>query len=316
MTTVDAPAAAAGTVQRAGERAAVADRRPPRARAGRWARRLGWRHLVALVAVAFAMFPIVWVISASVNPTGSLTSQRLVPDSPTLENYRRLFDGSIPYRQWFVNSMVIAGGSAIGITALSASAAYAFSRMRFRGRRSGILTILLVQMFPQLLAFVAIFVIMTNIKDVFPGIGLGSRAGLVLVYLGGAMGVNTWLMKGFFDTIPIELDESAKVDGATHTQVFVKIILPLVAPILAVVALLSFILLLNDFILASAVLGQGDPENFTLSVGLFRFLSDRFNARWGLFSAGALLAGIPVVVLFQFLQRYIVSGLTQGAVKG
>jgi arabinogalactan oligomer/maltooligosaccharide transport system permease protein len=171
-------------------------------------------------------------------------------------------------------------------------------------------------MFPQLLAFVAIFVIMSNIKDVFPGIGLGSRAGLVLVYLGGAMGVNTWLMKGFFDTIPIELDESAKVDGATHTQVFVKIILPLVAPILAVVALLSFILLLNDFILASAVLGQGDPENFTLSVGLFRFLSDRFNARWGLFSAGALLAGLPVVVLFQFLQRYIVSGLTQGAVKG
>ncbi|HEX9993930.1 MAG TPA: sugar ABC transporter permease [Acidimicrobiales bacterium] len=314
MTTVDAPAAAAGRVQRAGERAAVA--RTARGGTGRWARRVGWRHLVALAAVAFALFPIVWIVSASVNPTGSLTSQRLVPDHPTLDNYRRLFDGSIPYGKWFVNSMVIAGGSAVGITVLSASAAYAFSRMRFRGRRGGILTILLVQMFPQLLAFVAIFVIMTNIKDVFPSIGLGTRAGLMLVYLGGAMGVNTWLMKGFFDTIPIELDESAKVDGATHTQVFVKIILPLVAPILAVVGLLSFILLLNDFILASAVLGQGDPDNFTLSVGLFRFLSDRFNARWGLFAAGALLAGVPVVVLFQFLQRYIVSGLTQGAVKG
>jgi arabinogalactan oligomer/maltooligosaccharide transport system permease protein len=171
-------------------------------------------------------------------------------------------------------------------------------------------------MFPQTLAFVAIFLIMVQIGNVFPGIGLGSRAGLLLVYMGGALGVNTWLMKGFFDTIPTDLDESARVDGASHNQIFVLIILPLVAPILVVVFLLSFIFLVNDFILASAVLGQGSPEDFTLSVGLFRFLSDQFNARWGLFAAGALLAGLPVLIMFQFLQRYIVSGLTQGAVKG
>jgi arabinogalactan oligomer/maltooligosaccharide transport system permease protein len=147
-------------------------------------------------------------------------------------------------------------------------------------------------------------------------VGLGTGAGLALVYLGGALGVNTWLMKGFFDTIPRDLDESAQVDGASHNQVFFRIILPLVAPILAVVFLLSFIFLLNDFVLASAVLGQGDPEGFTLSVGLFRYLSDQFNQRWGPFAAGALMAGVPVVILFLFLQKYIVSGLTQGAVKG
>jgi arabinogalactan oligomer/maltooligosaccharide transport system permease protein len=130
------------------------------------------------------------------------------------------------------------------------------------------------------------------------------------------MGVNTWLMKGFFDTIPRSLDESAKVDGATHAQVFFLIILPLTAPILAVIFLLGFIFLLNDFVLASAVLGQGDEQGFTLAIGLSRYLQDQFALRWGPFAAGAIMAGVPVIVLWLFLQRYIVSGLTQGAVKG
>jgi arabinogalactan oligomer/maltooligosaccharide transport system permease protein len=171
-------------------------------------------------------------------------------------------------------------------------------------------------MFPQALAFVAIFLIMIQFGNWWPSIGLGTRVGLLLVYMGGAMGVNTWLMKGFFDTIPTDLDESARVDGASHNQIYFRIILPLVTPILAVVFLLSFIFLINDFILADAVLGQGSPDNFTLSIGLYRFLSDSFESRWGLFAAGAMMTGIPVLVLFLFLQKYIVSGLTQGAVKG
>jgi arabinogalactan oligomer/maltooligosaccharide transport system permease protein len=289
------------------------ERRTP----ARWFRDLGWRHLVGLAAIVFAVFPLVWIISASLNPTGTLTSQRLIPSGATLENYRKLLSGDeAPYRSWFTNSMVISGTAAVANTFLSALAAYAFSRMRFKGRRTGLLTVLLVQMFPQVLAFIAIFLMMVTIKGSFPAVGLGTRAGLVLVYLGGAMGVNTWLMKGFFDTIPKELDESARMDGATHFQIFRLIILPLVTPILAVLWLLSFIFLLNDFVLASAVLGQGDPENFTLSVGLFAFIGERFNARWGMFAAGAVMAGLPVVVAFQFLQRFIVSGLTQGAVKG
>ncbi|HKX74233.1 MAG TPA: sugar ABC transporter permease [Acidimicrobiia bacterium] len=282
----------------------------------RWVRGTGWRHVVAWLALAFAVFPVLWILSASVNPIGTLVSQRLVPSSISFDNYRELLAGDVPYLSWFRNTVVIAGVASLGNTMLSAFAAYAFSRMRFRGRRTGLLAVLLVQMFPQTLAFVAIFLIMANIGDVFPAIGLGSQLGLILVYLGGAMGVNTWLMKGFFDTIPVDLDESARIDGCTHNQVFFRIIFPLVAPILAVVFLLSFIFLINDFVLASAVLGQGSPDKFTLAVGLYRYLSDQFNLRWGPFAAGAIIAGVPVILLFQFLQRFIVSGLTQGAVKG
>jgi arabinogalactan oligomer/maltooligosaccharide transport system permease protein len=231
-------------------------------------------------------------------------------------NYRELLFEDVPFGRWYLNTMLIAVGAALANTFLSALAAFAFSRMRFRGRRGGLLTVLLIQMFPQLLAFVAIFLMMDSIKDFFPAVGLGTAWGLLLVYLGGAMGVNTWLMKGFFDTIPHELDESAKVDGATHAQVFFRIILPLAAPILAVIFLLSFIFLLNDFVLASAVLGQGDQDSFTLAVGLSRFLQDSFTERWGPFAAGAVLGGVPVIILFLFLQRFIVSGFTQGSVKG
>ena len=297
---------------------------------GRWFRDLGWRHLVAIAAVLFAIFPVVWIISASVNPTGSLVTQTLIPDGATLDNFRELLDRdfvpegaiaaegeiNVPYTSWFRNTMIIAGTAAIGQTFLSALAAYAFSRMRFRGRRVGLLTVLLVQMFPQLLAFTAIFVLVTDIKDVFPAIGLGTQAGLILVYLGGALGVNTWLMKGFFDTIPRDLDEAAKVDGASPNQIFFLVILPLAAPILAVIALLSFIFTINDFVIAAAVLGQGSEDGFTLAIGLYRFVNAGFEKNWGAFAAGALMAGIPVVVLFQLLQRFIVSGLTQGGVKG
>ncbi|MDF1595003.1 MAG: sugar ABC transporter permease [Acidimicrobiia bacterium] len=281
----------------------------------RWFRNTGWRHLVAWLALVFALFPVIWIISASFNPLGSLQSQTLIPSNVTLDNYRELFEET-DYAYWYRNTMLIAGGAAALQVLLAAFAAYAFSRMRFRGRRTGLLTVLLIQMFPQLLAFVAIFLMMVQIKGVFPAVGLGTKIGLLLIYLGGAMGVNVWLMKGFFDTVPVDLDESAKVDGATHSQIFFRIILPLVAPILAVIFLLSFIMLLNDFVLADAVLGQGSSKNYTMAVGLYRFLTDQFNQRWGPFAAGALLLGLPVIVLFLFLQRFIVSGLTQGSVKG
>jgi arabinogalactan oligomer/maltooligosaccharide transport system permease protein len=149
---------------------------------------------------------------------------------------------------------------------------------------------------------------------VFPPIGLDTLSGLILVYLGGAMGVNAWLIKGFFDTIPIEIDESAKVDGATHGQVFWGIILPLAVPVLAVVGLLSFIGTINEFIIASALIQT--PETKTLAVGLQGFIANQYSENWGPFAAGALLAAIPVVILFLFLQKFIVGGLTAGSVKG
>lgn len=288
--------------------------RSGRSNRARWWREIGWRHIVGVLAVAFALFPVLWVASASINPTGTLAGQRAIPDAPTLGNYRSLLGGT-DFPQWFWNSMVVSFSAAIGTVFLCALAAYAFSRMRFRGRRTGLLTLLLVQMFPQLLAFVAIFLMMVRIGAITPAIGLGSRAGLILIYLGGALGVNAWLMKGFFDTIPTELDESARVDGATHAQIFFRIIIPLVAPVLAVVGLLAFVFIINDFVIATTVLSANE-DNWTMSVGLFRFINDRYGSRWGPFSAGAIIGSIPTVLLFGFLQRYIVSGLTQGAVKG
>ncbi|MEO2108931.1 MAG: sugar ABC transporter permease [Actinomycetota bacterium] len=279
----------------------------------RWFRDLGWRHLVGLLAVAFALFPVVWVVSASVNPTSTLSGQQLVPDNPTLDNFRRLFETG--FWTWFRNSMVVAGVGAFGTVLLAALAAYAFSRLRFTGRRAGLLSLVLVQMFPQLLAFVAIYLMMIRIGDVAPSIGTGTISGLILVYLGGAMGVNTWLIKGFFATIPHDLDESARVDGATHWQIYSRIIMPLAAPILAVVGLLAFVTILNDFVIANAVLSNNE-DSWTLSIGLFRFVADRYGARWGPFAAGAVIGSVPTVLLFLYLQKYIVSGLTQGSVKG
>ncbi|MTV25942.1 sugar ABC transporter permease [Nitriliruptoraceae bacterium ZYF776] len=298
----------------------VATAQPTRVRAvghgpsGRWWRDLGWRYVVAVLGVLFALFPVYFVVTASLSPSSTLQGADLVPTAPTLANYERLLD-TTPFFTWLGNSLRIAGGAALVNMVLSAMAAYAFSRLRFAGRRVGLLAILLIQMFPQLLAQVAIFLFMVEVRDVFPGLGFGTQTGLFLVYLGGALGSNTWLMKGFFDTIPVELDESARVDGATHAQTFVRIILPLSAPILVVAGLLSFIFLFNEFILAFVLLGQ-DPGNQTLATGLYRFIDQNYGQQWGPFAAGALMGAVPTVVLFLFLQRWVVSGLTSGAVKG
>jgi arabinogalactan oligomer / maltooligosaccharide transport system permease protein len=280
----------------------------------RWFRAYGWRHLVGLLGAAFALFPVVWIFSASINPVGTLSSQQLVPANASFANYDRLLTGTVPFLRWLWNTLYIAGAAAIMTVFLCALGAYAFSRLRFSGRRVGLLTLLLVQMFPQLLAVVALFLLMLNIRDVYPAIGYGTREGLILIYLGGALGVNTWLMKGFFDTVPKDLDESAKVDGATHAQTFFRVILPLVTPVLAVVGLISFVFTVNEYLVASVIL-VGE-QNYTLSVGLATFLGERFDARWGPFAAGAMMGGLPVVALWMFLQRYVVEGLTSGAVKG
>jgi arabinogalactan oligomer / maltooligosaccharide transport system permease protein len=279
----------------------------------RWWRYVGWRYIVGFAGILFALMPAYFVVLAALSPTSTLQGSQLVPREITFDNFTAL-NGTF-FWTWLRNSLLVAGGAAIVNMFLSAMAAYAFSRLRFTGRRVGLLTILLVQMFPQLLANVAIFLMMVNIGQYFPTIGFGTLLGLFLVYLGGALGANTWLMKGFFDTIPSELDESAKVDGATHGQIFVMIILPLALPILVVAGLLSFITLFNEFVLASVLLGQADA-NQTLATGLTRFIGDAFAQRWGPFAAGALIGSIPTLVLFLFLQRYIVSGLTAGAAKG
>lgn len=279
----------------------------------RWFAQVGWRHLVGVLAVVFSLFPILFVISAALNPLGTLSSTQLLPTGASLENFTNLFDRTA-FGHWFLNSLLLAGVASFASILLSALAAYAFSRMRFAGRRVGLLMLLLIQMFPQFLAIVAIFLIFTTITDLYPVIGFNTPWGLFLLYMGGALGANTWLMKGFFDTLPKELDESATMDGASHVQVFFRIMLPLVAPILAVTGLLAFIGSINEFIIANVFLTN--TESKTLAVGMYGLVAGERNNNFGMFAAGTLLTAIPTVLVFQLLQRYIVSGLTSGAVKG
>lgn len=278
----------------------------------RWLGDLGWRYVVVALALAFALFPAFWVLSAAFNPTGSIAAQRLIPDPVSTTNFEQLF--ATPFWRWFANSMIVAGVTAAGSTLLCALAAFVYSRMRFQGRRISLLALLLLQMLPQFLAIIALYLLMVSISRYFPQAGINTLAGLIMIYLGGALGLNTWLMKGFFDTVPKDLDEAAKIDGASHVQVFFRMILPLSAPILAVVTLLGFIVSINDFIVQSVLLT--DERQYTLAVGLARFIAEDYGARWGPFTAGALIAGVPIALLFLFLQRYLTSGLMQGAVKG
>jgi len=279
-----------------------------------WFRTTGWRHIVAIALCLFALTPLIYILSTSLNPQGTLTGSNRLFQQVGLDSYARLLaSDQYPFELWFKNSLVVGLTTAALSVLLGALAAYAFSRMRFRGRRTGLLSIVLVQMFPQLLAVVAIFLLLTQIGEIFPTIGLNTHAGLIMVYLGAALGVNTYLMYGFFNSVPTEIDEAAKIDGASHARIFFTIILRLAAPILAVVALLSFIATLNDFVIASVVLV--DREQQTLAVGLYRMVSNPNYADWSAFAAGAVMAAVPVVILFLFLQRYIVGGLTAGAVK-
>lgn len=281
---------------------------------GRWLRETGWRHLIGVAVIVFASFPLLYVLSASLNPSGTLVGSNQLFRVFDIANYVELFNRpTLPFAAWFVNTVVIGLVTAIGTVFLGALAAYAFSRLRFTGRRVGLLSLLLVQMFPQLLGVVAIFLLLSGIGEIFPVLGLGSQVGLIMVYLGGALGVNTYLMYGFFNTVPASIDEAAKIDGASHTQIFFGIILRLVAPILAVVGLLSFVATASEFVIASVVLTE--PSTQTLAVGLYQLVSNETSKNWTLFSAGAVLSAIPVMLLFVFLQKYIVNGLTAGAVK-
>lgn len=303
---------AAGTRERTGDRSD--EQRPRRSR---WFREVGWRHLAALLACAFALFPVVYVLSASFSADGSLSSTRVIPADFTFDNYTSILTGeALPFIPQLWNSLKIAGGAAVLNTFMAAAAAYAFSRMRFKGRRIGLLSILLIQMYPALLAVVALFVIFNNLGNFFEVLGIGRQLPVFLVYLAGSMGVNTWLIKGFYDTVPSDLDEAAKIDGATHNQIFFQVILPLVRPVLAVVMLLSFVFLFNEFILASALLAGTPQENLTLPLGMQGFIDERYGSRWGPFAAGAVIGGVPIILLFLYLQKYIVSGLTAGSVKG
>ncbi len=278
-------------------------------------KRLGMilRWILAVFVLTFSLFPILWTISAAFNPGNGLSGQTLIPRPPTLDHFRTILT-EVPFPLWMLNSILV-GLIATSLTVLMTMlAAFSFSRFRFPQRSPLLLLTLLVQVFPALLAMTALYALMRQIGQYFPLLGFNSRGGLILLYMGGALGLNVWLMKGFFDSIPREIDESAAVEGATHWQVFWKIIFPLARPIIAVIALLTFVGIYSDWGIARIMIQ--DQKLYTLMLGLQQFIQYDYGNNWGPYTAGAVLGALPIVIIYIVLQDFIVGGLTQGAVKG
>jgi arabinogalactan oligomer/maltooligosaccharide transport system permease protein len=263
---------------------------------------------------------VIWMISASFDNSNNLSSQTLIPLRAGIKNYERLFNqdpefqfSDLSYWRWLWNSIKVSGITTILSLSITTLAAYAFSRLRFKGRVALLKAILLVQVFPNLLSLVALYVIVFQFGEIIPMLGLNTHAGLIMVYLGGSMGMNIWLMKGFMDTIPRAIDESGMLDGASNFQIFWNLLLPLLRPILVVIGILGFIGTYGDFLLARVLLT--DVSQYTLMVGLQIFTSGQFDIKWGVFAAGALIGALPIMIIYLSLQDQISGGLTAGAVK-
>ena len=286
-----------------------------------------WRvwavHIALLAFIALTLLPLLTILSISLRP-GNFAGGSLIPKALTLDHWKLALgipvlgpDGKweappFPVLQWIANSMKVALVSAAVALLLSVTSAYAFARMRFRGKRLTLDALLLLQMFPSVLALVAIYAIFDRIGEWVPWLGLNSHWSLVLAYSGG-IAQHVWLIKGYFESLPVELEEAAAVDGATPLVAFVRVLLPLAGPILAVVFVLAFLGAMIEYPIASVLLHE--ESQLTLAVGSRLFL---FNQRylWGDFAATAILAGLPLTLLFLFTQRWLVSGLSAGAVKG
>jgi maltose/maltodextrin transport system permease protein len=280
-------------------------------------------YVLLIAFIALTLFPFLMIISISFRE-GNLALGKLIPDKISLEHWR--FVLGLPYENahgqivqepsivlmWFWNSIKIAALSSFLILLLSGSGAYAFARLRFKFRTNMLTSLMILQMFPQVLSLVAIYAILNFIGKYIPAMGLNTHPGLILVYLGG-VSIYIWMIKGYFDTIPASIEESAMIDGATTFQTFIGILLPMSLPIFAVVFILSFISFIGEYPVASVCLVQ--TKQWTLAVGANSFLYDQ-NYLWGRFAATAVLSGIPITVVFMLCQRFLVSGLTSGGVKG
>jgi len=263
---------------------------------------------VILIAVCIlTLFPAIWMISASFSAGTSLYSGGIIPAKTTLANYINLFRGG-EFLLWMKNSLIICTASSALSLLLATSMAFAFSRFQFRGRRFGLLSLVLIQMFPAIMSIVAIFRLLQIIHL------LDSHLGLILVYSGMGIGFSTYLLKGYIDSLPRELDESATIDGATNWQIFTKIILPLSSPMLAVVFLFNFIGFFQEYLIASVVLFK--PVLRPIALGLRFYINGNYAQNWTGFAAASIIASIPILIIFFSLQRFLVEGLTKGALKG
>jgi arabinogalactan oligomer / maltooligosaccharide transport system permease protein len=266
-------------------------------------------YLVIAIAVFFALFPVWYLVTASVRSGQSLFQTNLInslfPTDVTAANYQYMLTQT-DFPRWVLNSLYIALLTTIATLCIATPAAYAFSRFRFPGRSNLLVLFLALQSFPGVISLVPIFYLLQRL-------GALNHLGLILAYSAGALVFNIWNMKGYFDTIPIDLGEAALIDGATPTQAFLQVILPLARPVLAVTAMFGFLAGWNEYIMAQTILNSSDA--YTAPVGLFILQNDR-STPWGYFAAGSLMVSLPVMILFLALQRNLVSGLTVGGSKG
>ena len=287
-------------------------------------------HGFLLIALALVVLPFMMVVIASLRkgnfPPNGLW---LNPDQWSFEHWKYVLN--IPYSEivnpstgetrmvqpptpplhWLWNSVIVSAVSSAGIILLSGTAAYAFARMRFKFRGHVLQLLLLLQMFPAVLALTAYYTILDSVGRQVEWLGLNTLAGLILIYLAG-VSTNIWMIKGYFDTIPPSMEESARIDGASPFQIFVRILLPVSTPIFAVVFILSFIYTMSEYPVASAVLGT--PKTWTLAVGASSLLREH-EKLWGHFAALAVLSGVPITVMFLLCQRFVIGGLTSGGIK-
>ena len=279
-------------------------------------------HGFLIATVLFTIYPVLWVVSIAFSGKQSLAIADLPPDPTFLDRLRAVIPwpqawslanfssvmSDQPFARWILNSAIISVASTVVGVSLACTAAYAFSRFKFPGRRAGMMSFLVSQMFPGVLTLIPLYIIIVQ------WLGLGStHVGLVIVYATTSVPFSVWMLKGYFDTIPKELEEAAVIEGAGPGKIFWTIVLPLAKPAIAITALFSFMTGWNEFILAATFMDQ--EVMYTAPVGL-RFFVGGFQQQWGYFAAGSIIVSIPVVVLFFYLQKYLVSGLTAGSVKG
>ena len=270
-----------------------------------------------LVLLAFVVVvPIIYAVGTSLSPNSSILNT-IWPENPSLVNYKFLFTGerevggqieTTDFLKWYWNTLQVAFLTMVGAVLFVTGTAYVFARYKFKGKKTGLLTILVLQMFPSFLSLIALFVLCQTF-----GLTNEPKA-LVIIYVSGSIPFNVWLIKGFLMNIPKELDESAKIDGANKLQIFFKIILPLSVPIISFVAVTQFMAPWMDYILPSYLII--DSEKWTLAVGIFDFINDVSDTNYPAFAAAAIIVAIPIATLYIVFQKYLIEGITAGANKG
>ncbi len=271
------------------------------------------RHLITYIVLILLtvsiVYPALWIVMSSLKEGNSLYSETLIPKKFTLAHYKELFTSTrYQYAQWYMNTIKVAVISAILGTLMTLLGSYAMARFRFVGRKFGLTGMLVLNMFPSFMSLVAIYILMLQFNL------LNSHWALILVYSSGAFISNVFVAKGFYDTIPRSLEEAARIDGASNWKVFTSVMVPLSKPMLTYVSLVIFNGAWVDFIFARLILRTEDKS--TLAVGLYNIVNQQTSTDFTFFAAGAVLLAIPVLVLFIWLQRFLVEGLTSGASKG